>query len=770
MSRPTRTSKQTGARSAATIAALIAVLVLSGPAPADAVARETAAPEAAAAPAQWLMVDGGGQHTCGIKTTGRLYCWGYDDHGQLGDGGANADKATPVEVAGHATTWTTVSAGAAHTCARQTSGRLYCWGYDLDGELGDDEALTDRSVPTAVAGGATDWASLTTGYFHTCAQKTSGRLYCWGANATGQLGDASGADHRAVPTPVAGGATDWDSVATGYLHTCARKTSGRLYCWGYDGMGQLGDGGLNTDRATPTQVAGASTAWSDVAAGGFHTCGRRTSGRLYCWGYDDSGQLGDGNADAAQIAPTAVAGGATDWASVTAGDNHTCARRSSGQLSCWGYDGMGQLGDGGPDADQGAPVGVAGGATDWRSITTGANHSCAINTASELFCWGNDDHGELGDGRGTINHPTPTQVGARWRLVEAGDNHTCGVKTSGQLFCWGNDDHGQLGDDTAIANQPAPVEVSGGSTDWASVSAYSNTTCARKTSGRLYCWGSDALGQLGDDGAYADRPTPTEVAGGATDWAAVSTGFGHTCARKTTGHLYCWGEDNHGQLGVGENLATRPLPVEVFGGGANWAAVAAGQEHTCGLKTSGRLYCWGSDWSGALGNGGDNADRHVPEEVAGGATTWTTPTLGVYDACARRTTGRVYCWGYALYGQIGNGATTYQPTPAEVAGGATNWGAPRAGLFHTCAARTTGRLYCWGHSDAGQLGDGSSTDRSTPVEVVGGATDWTAVTGGDQHSCGIRAQRVYCWGADGYGQLGNGDPNTGHSTPVLVVG
>lgn len=154
-----------------------------------------------------------------------------------------------------------------------------------------------------------------------------------------------------------------------------------------------------------------------------------------------------------------------------------------------------------------------------------------------------------------------------------------------------------------------------------------------------------------------------------------------------------------------------------------------------------------------------------------GTADWRRVSAGGRHSCGIRITGRLYCWGDDSDGELGDDAAlANMPTPTEVAGNHTDWITVAVGANHTCARRATGRLYCWGRSDAGQLGDGSSTNRSTPVEVVGGATDWTAVTGGDLHSCGIRAQRVYCWGGDAYGQLGNGDPNTGHSTPVLVVG
>ncbi len=157
------------------------------------------------------------------------------------------------------------------------------------------------------------------------------------------------------PTLVAGGATNWIRVDTGDYHTCAIRTTGRLYCWGTDFAGQLGDGGTNADQTTPTLVAGGATNWTTVTAGLSHTCARRATGRLYCWGHDESGQLGTSGPNADRTTPAPVAGSATNWTALTTGDDHTCARRATGRLYCWGSDESGQLGDQRPQREPGHP-------------------------------------------------------------------------------------------------------------------------------------------------------------------------------------------------------------------------------------------------------------------------------------------------------------------------------------------------------------------------------------------------------------------------------
>jgi len=358
----------------------------------------------------WRVVSVGNLHTCGIRASGRLYCWGSDGDGRLGNGGANTDQPVPVQVAGGFTDWTGVSANGSHTCGRRATGRAYCWGSDSAGQVGDGGTNTPRTVPTLVAGGITNWTSVSAGATHSCGRRATGQLYCWGADFSSQLGNGGADLDRGAPRLVAGGIVDWTSVSGGDSHTCARRANGRIYCWGYDGDGELGNGGANADRSVPTLVAGGFTDWASVVAGDLQTCGRRASGRIYCWGSDSDGQIGDGAPSGDRGGPTLVAGGVTTWTSVAPGGSHTCGRRASGRLYCWGNDSSGEVGDGGTNTDRFAPVQVAGGATDWTSVDSGGSTTCARITSGRLFCWGRDNVGQLGDGGTNTNQPRPVQV------------------------------------------------------------------------------------------------------------------------------------------------------------------------------------------------------------------------------------------------------------------------------------------------------------------------------------------------------------------------
>ena len=364
------------------------------------------------------------------------------------------------------------------------------------------------------------------------------------------------------------GSSDWQQVSAGQLHTCGVTTSGHAFCWGFNVSGQLGAGSRNA--GTPREVGGTSAVaeWVAPSAGGSHTCATRTSGRLFCWGADTYGQLGDGSTGGPTTTPREVSGASTDWASVDAGYSHTCGLRTTGRLFCWGQDRYGAIGDNATVRDRSAPAEVAGTATDWAMVSAGLSRTCAIKTTGHLFCWGSDAFGALGNGAPIDHRAVPTEVGAH-------------------------------------------------SANWASVSAEGGAfACALRTTGRLFCWGDDAFGDLGNGGSNTPRSIPTEVAGHATNWAAVSVGDVHACALKISGRLFCWGLDSNGQLGDNTMIGNRNVPTEVAGHATNWVAVDAGSGHTCALKASGRLFCWGWDQFGALGDGSANSDRHIPVEVA----------------------------------------------------------------------------------------------------------------------------------------------------------
>jgi len=372
----------------------------------------------------------------------------------------------------------------------------------------------------------------------------------------------------------------------------------------------------------------------------------------------------------------------------------------------------------------------------------------------------------------TAPDPSPALATAASALVfsqvSAGVSHTCGVTSDNRLFCWGD---GVLGDGaTSTTTRLVPVPV-GGTLRFRQVSAGGNT-CAITTDNRAYCWGYNNLGQLGD-GTTSTRLTPVPVTGGHL-FRTIQTGGGHTCAvRASDDRAFCWGSNRYGQLGIGNNTgpegtfdAHSSKPVAVVGG-LTFGHVSPGDNHTCGVTTDNRAFCWGLNQNGAVGDSSTSAFRVRPTRVAG-KRQYRQIDAGRDFSCAVTVGNRAFCWGSGARGQLGNGLAKNARYPRAVAGG-LSFDRVSTGDLHACAETTGNRAYCWGWSwSYGTLGAGTLNNSLTPVAVVGGLF-FAQVTAGDQHTCAkTSAGRAYCWGGPGE-MLGTGG-YASSSVPVPVAG
>ena len=338
---------------------------------------------------------------CVIDSLNRSYCWGRNDDGQLGDD-STTDSTTPVQVYGGYTNWDVIATGHKETCAIR-AGRLWCWGDNYYGQLGNNDAThTDEDSPVLVYGGYSDWVDVDMGKAFGCGLRNSGKIYCWGRNSQGNLGQGTDDVHSDIPLQV-GTENDWEAIATGNYHACGIRR-GQMWCWGYNSQGAIGQGHNTTPETLPLQVESA-TDWFYVTAGDKHTCGLRGSeesgGSAWCWGKNSKGGLGDNTIVDANL-PQQVDGAATDWTSLSGGYNHTCGIRN-GNAYCWGGDVNGSLGNGGSDSQAETPQQVSGSHTDWMQLSAGKEWTCGRRNNGELYCWGGQSYG-LGDGSGTVNN------------------------------------------------------------------------------------------------------------------------------------------------------------------------------------------------------------------------------------------------------------------------------------------------------------------------------------------------------------------------------
>ncbi|MES1166010.1 MAG: RCC1 repeat-containing protein, partial [Verrucomicrobiota bacterium] len=319
-------------------------------------------------------------------------------------------------------------------------------------------------------------------------------------------------------------------VASGFSHSCAVKPDHTLWCWGSNDSGQLGDG-TTTDRPLPAQVTALGAAVAEVSVGDLFTCARKTDHTLWCWGNNASGQLGNGTT-ADSLMPVQVTALGNTVAEVSAGDLFACARLTDGSVDCWG---SGPLGDGtATPALSPIPVTALGNAV--AEISTGDGAGCARKTDGTLWCWGNNAFGVVGDGT-TTDRLTPTRVatlGSSVTGVSVGDVFACAVQSDGGVWCWGTNDHGQLGDGTTTSHD-LPARVNGLPVPAVAVSANGRHTCAGLGDGTLWCWGWNQQGELGD-GTRVERHAPVAVGVLNGGVAQVSTGVNqNSCAARTDG-------------------------------------------------------------------------------------------------------------------------------------------------------------------------------------------------------------------------------------------
>lgn len=344
---------------------------------------------------------------------------------------------------------------------------------------------------------------------------------------------------------------------------------------------------------------------------------------------------------------------------VFAGAFHTCATTVRQDAYCWGANDFGQSGSNDFLDSLPTPVLMPAG-VHLRGGGSGQEHSCAIATTGDAFCWGDNGFGQLGSGTSaTRSQPTRVSSSMGFTQVSAGSFHSCAIGVDSLGYCWGRNDAGQLGSAGGSIGVPRAVGTPRLLFVVASGAAH---TCATATNGDVLCWGQNQSGQLGD-GTTTDRGAPNPVSGG-LQASQVSAGTSHTCAVATTGDGYCWGDNSSGQLGASTPSSNSALPVLV-GGLHTWKAIGAGARHTCGIDCAGSVWCWGDNFFGQLGNGGSGSGS-TPRAVAGNLI-FSSLTVGQNHACGLASDHRVYCWGLGGSGRLGKGSTGSSPIPVAVA-------------------------------------------------------------------------------------------------------
>ncbi len=371
-----------------------------------------------------------------------------------------------------------------------------------------------------------------------------------------------------------------------------------------------------------------------------------------------------------------------------------------------------------------------------KQVAVGMSHACAVTDAGDVYCWGDNTFGQLGNSDASVaSSAVPVKVANLQALsITSGRDHVCALLLDSSLKCWGSNSNGQLGTgDTSYSFSASPRQVTG-ITSASSVVAGAMHTCAIADGGSVKCWGTGAKFRLGIASSYgqSDVSTPTEVAGlvGASV-KQISAGTSQTCALLTGGAVKCWGDNATGQLGTGATSSATPSPKPVSGIDgvlANAVQISMGSQHACAVLSDGTAKCWGAGASGRIGNGATTNVSTPAFVKASGATLTGIRNIaaGFESSCAIVNSGSVYCWGNNASGQLGTGNLTSQSqaTANNITNAvslAADLGSNVTGTGHNCAVLSDAIVKCWGTGTNYVLGNGSTTSSSTPVSAtVGG--------------------------------------------------
>ena len=647
-------------------------------------------------------------------------------------------------------------------------------------------------------------ATIAIGGQHMCAIIDNRSVMCWGAGSMGQLGNNASIDQN-VPVYVEdfGPGRTATALSAGSTHTCALLDNGSVTCWGEGTNGQLGDGTLTSHPIPNTIVSFPSGKKAiTISSGDDHTCAILDDGKVMCWGEGSNGQLGNGaTIDAATPQQTDALGFNSTAKSISAGKHHTCAITNNGTTVCWGQGSKGQLGNGDPSMKTSpTPIGTLPYGLSAVALAAGEEHTCALLSQGSVACWGNGDSGRLGNGSTSTSY-TPeltASFGGRTAVsISSSHQHTCVVLDDGNASCWGVTASGRGGFIGAMNEQLVPMDTSGfgGGQSAVSITAGHTYSCVILQNLSASCWGD--LGYSGsleapEPAVITSLPQMRTIAVAERDFngngvynifefpvnydftaSGLSAGNKHTCAILDDDSVTCWGDNSHGQLGTGDTFShTTPVSTLSLGAGRTAQSIHAGYTHTCALLDNGSVSCWGEQY---LSND-TKVDLTSPTLVGDFGQNRTATQISVGDSvsCAVLNDGNVSCWGKGSNGQLGNGATdsSTDPTPTASFGGGRK--AVSVSLYsdHACALLDDSSVMCWGRNDYGKLGDGTSTQRNTPVQVNAFPTNTTpiSVAVGSHHSCAmLNIGDVSCWGEGTFGQNGDGS-STNRPSPGRTSG
>ncbi|OYT93925.1 MAG: RCC1 repeat-containing protein [Burkholderiales bacterium PBB3] len=697
------------------------------------------------------QVVGGADHSLALSQDGRVFSWGDDSSGQLGTGRLLFQSTPLATVMPDVKNVAGLAAGSYHSLARMRDGSALAWGNNAYGELGDG-TLTSRGLPLKVIGLA-GVVALAAGEQHSLAVDNQGKVWAWGSNENGRLGQGN-ADQANSKLPLqVVQLQNVIAVQAGKAHSLALTQDGRVFAWGTNFSGQLGVSGSSRSTPTPIEFLLPNTRITAIAAASDHSFALDSEGRLWSWGENEYYQLGhrayarsneprylsnleaQGKVQSFAVGPVGGAAVLADgslwvWgfygrydeptrvtglpgpvAQVKLGESHMVITLVDGRILSTGDNRFGQLGDGSTTSTNDlafvTPKTVSG---PISQLTTGYFHSLALDASGRLLAWGDNTRGQLGIGV-AVNRSVPGTVEGLTGTTQiaTGHRHALALKTDGTVKAWGDNDEQAVGNGKDDRLFTSPQDVVGLS-NVRRVAAGGSSSAALDTTGKLWVWGSNLRGQLAiaEDIYRTNRPTP---ALGLPPLAEVSVGSDHMLGLDLQGRVWVWGSNGRGQLGDGYDQATAPRVLNSL---SNIVAISAAGDHSMALDAQGRVWAWGDNGYKQVGTSDDDQVK-VPIQVRG-LPIIKAVAAGYFSSLALGVDGSLWAWGEGQEGQLGDGQQDIRATPAKA--GDDTYTAVGAGVMHSLALRADGLTWTFGLNFSGQLGDGGYANQSSPVGVV----------------------------------------------------
>jgi uncharacterized repeat protein (TIGR02543 family) len=733
----------------------------------------------------------GESHSAALTSTGRLFTWGLNSDGQLGNQ-TIIQSITPVDITSQfnlsvGETITKISLGSSHSAALTSTGRLFTWGRNADGQLGNN-SQTSSNTPVDISSRFTTFnlasddkiSFISMGSLISTALSSKGRVFTWGFNGNGQLGNNT-TTLSLIPIEITSrfsGLASGEivtSLSASHVHNSALTSLGKVFTWGFNGDGRLGDG-TTTQRLTPTNITtqfklSTGETITTVYLGRFNSSALSSTGRVFTWGFNNSTHLDKGILEERNVPfdvtsmfnipiNETITGIALGW-------NHGAVKTSMGDLFTWGSNTYGQLGDG-TTWDRLVPVNTTlefdlGEAETIVQMSLGGYHSSALTSLGRIFTWGSNQSGRLGIGQDfetVSNRVSPTDITEKFNLsqnekiiqVAFTMSHSAALTSTGRVFTWGHNGNGQLGDGTLIASN-VPIDITANFTDLAlndiitSISLGRFHSSAVSSNGQVFMWGNNFYSQLGN-GNTTQLTTPTNITSRFTlnsdeKVDALSLGENHSAARTSTGRMFTWGRNNFGQLGDGSTTSTiRNAPTNItlrFSLSTNETitSISLGQNHSSALTSTGRVFVWGRNSFGQIGDS-STTNRSFPTLITtrfslSTGERVTALSLGNDYSSALSSTGQVFTWGLNLSAQLGDGSTTQRTTPTVITSQFNLTDDESItelflGGAHSYAISSKEQLFAWGLNNLGQLGIDLTVEVFKPIMITNVTTS-THATG-----------------------------------------